>query len=380
MSRTYAADGVDVFQGDKFSEFAARVCRSTYDNSPFVKIHDFSDGHFRGPRAFSFQNMPEGCFIDATSDGVGTKVVVISEAGSHHLAARDLLAMTFGDISRYGGLPLVIVNVLDVRTLGTVGEPINRAFRTMMEGLGVACNELGAIAFKGETAELGVCVSSENPGASAQFNWSGTAIGVYDPARMILGKTLAAGQCTMALREYGFRANGMSSVRAALRKRFGIEWYRNPQAQESVRLAARPSQLYDRFLANANGWYAPNFEPKIKMHAIVHVTGGAIRSRVAEDLLFPQGLSAYLFGLWDPPKIMRECAQWRGLTDEECYGTWNGGQGALVVVDEKDAQAFTDLAALHGIEARVGGVIIKRRNPFVRIHSRFSGKEIEFKK
>lgn len=385
MGNTYAADGVNVQEGDSFSSLAGKVCRDSYGNSPFVKVHDLSRGHFRGPRSFSFQNLPEGYTMDAAPDGIGTKVVIIDAASSHRHAARDLVAMTCGDITRFGGLPLVFINVLDVKTLGQsgpnaplYGRMINERFRTMIYGLGEVCREQNLVAYKGETAELGVCVSSEDHMALTQFNWAGTAIGVYHPDKMITGETLAPGQWIVAFREKGFRSNGLGSVRGAFRKRFGAEWYRNPDAAEAILAASEPSVLYDRFFSWLNGWHKKDFTPIIKAHLIVHVTGGAIRSKLAEDVLFPRGLSAHLDNLWEPPKIMSQCAEWRGMSDEECHETWHGGQGALMVIDSWDYGLLEAQASYHGLEVRPCGEITDGKNPSVTIRSRFSGKDIVF--
>lgn len=387
MANAYAADGVNVSEGDSFSAFAGGICRSTYGNNPYVTVNDMSRGHFRGPRTFNFKGLPAGYAIDAAPDGIGTKVVLIDAASSYRQAARDLVAMTCGDITRFGGLPAVFINVLDVKTLGKHGgsagayeRATNQAFRNLMEGLGEVCREQNLVAFKGETAELGVCVSSENRDAMAQFNWAGTAIGVYHPDKMVTGETLAPGQCVVAFREVGFRSNGVSSVRKALSKKFGAEWYRNPKAAAAILAAAQPSVLYDRFLSWLNGWFEADFVPIVKAHLIVHVTGGAIRSKFGEDVLFPRGLSAHLDMLWEPPEIMRQCAEWRGMSDEECYETWNGGQGALVVVDECDYEILEVLAKKQGLEARLCGRITDHKNPRVTIRSKFNGKEITFAK
>ena len=385
MANAYAADGVNVQEGDSFSALAGRVCRDSYGNSRFVKVHDLSRGHFRGPRSFTFQNLPEGYTMDAAPDGIGTKVVIIDAASSQRHASRDLVAMTCGDITRFGGLPLVFVNVLDVKTLGQSGpdapayqQMINNRFRSLIEGLGEVCKEQNLVAFKGETAELGVCVGSEDRNAAMQFNWAGTAIGVYHPDKMITGETLAAGQYVVAFKEDGFRSNGISSVRKAFQKKFGVKWYRNPKAAKAILAAAKPSVLYDHFFAWLNGWFDPDFDPIIKAHLIVHVTGGAIRSKFAEDVLFPRGLSAHLDMLWEPPEIMRQCAEWRGMSDEECYETWNGGQGALVVVDSCDYETLEVLAKRHGLQAQLCGKITDGKNPQVTIRSQFSGRTIVF--
>ena len=385
MTSTYRADGVNVAEGDLFSAFAGEICRQSFRNSPFVKVHDLSRGHFRGPRGFTLKNLPKGYFLDTPSDGVGTKVIVIDANFSHRQAARDLVAMTCGDITRFGGMPLILVNVLDVRTLGKSTPDAsekelatNTQCRALIAGLGEVCKEQKLVAFRGETAELGVCVDSDNPDATVKCNWAGFALGVYHPKMMITGAGLRPGQQVVALKEDGFRANGISSVRKALAIKFGPKWFTNPLANVSIAEAATPSVLYDRMLCEANGWYQKNSRRPFKMHLVVHVTGGAIKSKFAEDNLFPQGLSAHLDGLWKPLGIMRQCKEWRGMTDEECYETWNCGQGALVVVNEKECNNFVDFAYKSGIQAKRCGEITKETNPHITIRSQFTEKEITY--
>jgi phosphoribosylaminoimidazole (AIR) synthetase len=374
----YAQDGVNVAEGDSFSQFAGNLCRQTYGNSPYIEVRDFSRGHFRGPRGFRLKNLPEGCWLDAAPDGDGTKVVLVDAAGDYVNAANGWVAMTCGDITRWGGVPLVLVNNLDASTIGKLGEPVNQAFRTMMLSLKRVADEQRFIMYKGETAELGTCVGSENKTALAKYLWAGVAIGAYNPKTIITGDQVKEGMAVIALREYGFRNNGISSVRKGIILEYGSDCYSNPEAQEAIKKAATPAVLYDDFLANLNGWYAGDFQPIVPMYLIVHVTGGAIKSKFAEDILFPRGLSAHLDNLWEPADIMKQCAKWRGMNDEECYEVWNGGQGALVVIEEKDIVDFLDLAKRYDIEARVAGKITKEASPSVTIESKFGGDTIRF--
>jgi len=375
----YAQDGVNVVEGDTFKHFAGSLCKSTYRNSPYVEMRDFSMGHFRGPRGFKLKNLPDGCYMDISPDGDGTKVVLVDAAGDYDNAAYGWVAMVCGDVTRWGGLPLVLVNNLDTETIGKAGEPVNNAFRAMMKSLKRIADQENLVMFKGETAELPGCVASPNPAALCKYLWSGIAFGVYNPETIITGDNVAEDMVVMALRELGLRNNGISSARKAIVMKFGPDWSTNPDAQEAIRKAATHAVLYDRFLATANGWFEPDFKPIIPMYLIVHVTGGAIKSKFAEDILFPRGLSASLNNLWDPPEIMRQCAEWRGMDDEDCYKTWHGGQGALAVIAEKDAQKFTELAARFNIEARRAGTIFKPKpggKPAVYIASKFNGKTI----
>src|SRR3989344_2060362 len=132
----YAKDGVNVELGDDFSAYAAGVCRSTWECSRFVDVKDFAPKNFRGPRGFRFKRLPVGYYLDVPSDGIGTKVGIITEAVLHRYTGCDLLAMGASDVTRWGGLPLVMSNVLDVSTLGDPGSPTYQAMARLVLGLG----------------------------------------------------------------------------------------------------------------------------------------------------------------------------------------------------------------------------------------------------
>lgn len=367
----YSESGVDLEAGDDFSAFAGTLCRKTWTNSPFVEVKDFSRGHFRGPRGFWLKNLPAGCWLDASPDGDGTKPVLVDAASDYVNAARGFVAMTGGDITRWGGLPLILVNNLEVRSLGTNDDSTNAVFRTMMRGLKDVADEERLVLFKGETAELGACIATENKSASAAYLWSGVAIGAYDPARVITGDALKKGMVVMALREYGFRNNGISLARKALRMRYGDDYCSLPEARSAVVLAAAPAVLYDRFLTTMNGWGQPCTAPQIPIAAIIHVTGGGIVGKFGKDILFPRGLSAELDNLWSPPEIMRYSAEWAEVSDRECYETWHGGQGVLVVVKPQYENTFKILAERCGLLARPAGKITEEKTPMLTIRSKF---------
>ncbi len=378
----YRQDGVNIEEGDDFSAFAGEICRQTYKFSPQVKVLDMSAGNFRGPRGYTFKKVPNGCMETKAADGPGTKVVLIDAARAYHHAAHEVFAMTASDISRWGGIPLVFASVLDTSTLGEKGSPTNKAAREVIMSARQAAAESQVVIITGETAELGVCVGSENPEARFKFNWAGVMTGLYHRQKMILGKTLEPGQIIMALQEHGFRANGISSVRKALKLKYGDAWWANPLAELDIMACAVPSILYDRFLTYLNGWSnPPGFKPVIKVHLLVHLSGGAIESKLAKDILFPRGFSAVLDSLFEPPQIMAKCAQWRDMSEEECYKTWNGGQGMLAVIDLEDQPRFEAEAERFNLYAqRCGRIVTGHHPPRVVLESRFgSGKTIVFK-
>lgn len=376
MSDKYKEDGVDIEAGDDFSSFCNKINQSTYKNSPYVTIHDFSQGNFRGPKAFEFDYLPSGSMATGGMDGIGTKVVIIEATGDVRSTAANVIAMTAMDITRWGGLPLMFMNTLDTHSMGEPGSEKFKRHQDLMYGLKDIADEQGYVLYTGETAELGTCVGSENPTAMLKFNWCGAMLGVYCPEKMILGNTLKPGQVIIVLRD-DFRSNGISSVRKALALKHSSNWWENPEAEDDIVACASPSALYDKFLTTVHGWHdKPKFKPMIPMHLIVHLSGGAFESKLGKDILERQGLSAVLPDLFEPPEIMKKCADWRGFDSRECYRTWNGGQGAAVVVDQSDADDFLSIAGDFEIEAKVGGEITERKEYNVAIKSQFGDDKL----
>src|SRR5450759_4902693 len=75
--------------------------------------------------------------------------------------------------------------------------------------------------------------------------------------------------------------------------------------------------LYDTYINTLHGWFNKNFKPEIPIHSVIHLSGGAFKEKLAKDILFPKKLSAEIFDLWEPPQIMRRCAEWRKIKAEE---------------------------------------------------------------
>jgi len=386
MSKTskkkiYSQDGVDVEEESSFSSFAGSVCKASYKNSPYVEVHDLSGGNFRGPRPFTLKNLPDGYLIEASTDGIGTKGIIIDAAKTHHLAAYDIIAMTASDITRFGGIPLVFINVFDISSVGNEGDEISNIYKSAILGLGEVAKKSKLVILKGETAQMGVAIGSEITESKTKLNWSGTMIGAYHKSKMITGDTLAPGQVIIALKENGFRCNGISSIRAALREKFGKEWWMNPEAKASIAQTAVPSVLYDPLVNTLHGWFNNDFKPEITIHSIIHLSGGALKEKLAKDILFPKDLSAEINDLFEPPEIMRKCAEWRKITDEEFYEVWHGGQGMLLIIDEKNVEFCLRRAKDFGIDARAVGKITKNDKPSVSIISKLTNdKKIIYNK
>jgi phosphoribosylaminoimidazole (AIR) synthetase len=371
----YAEDGVNIPVGDALSAIAGNMCRESYGNSSFVEVTDLSQGIFRGPRGFTLKNLPERYLLTGSADGMGTRPIVFAASGNLTGCPNSLVAMTAMDITRYGGLPLILLNILDVKSLGKdVSSESFRMFKEAFLALGELASDHNYVVLDGEIAELSECIGSEDPSSPAQFNWCGVMLGVYYESKMILGNTLKVGQKIIAFRDK-VRDNGVSSIRKALKMNFGDKWYSNSEAATAIEAACAPSALYDRMFNCANGWFdSAKINDKVNIHLIAHLSGGAFKSKLGEDLLKPQGLSAVFSDLFQPAEIMQSCKDWRSMSHEEAYSTWNGGQGAVAVVDNSNVEYMLNLSGVYGIEAQVAGEIVPQNDNFtVAIKSQFEG-------
>lgn len=373
----YAQDGVRVSLGDRFSSFAGDVCRSTYENDPRIGIRDFSDGFYRGPKGFETMNLPPGTIFDISPDGIGTKSIMTDAAMMHHESAADWMAMTGGDITRFGGCPVLFVNSLDVSSLGESERSLEyAAAQNLILGMKSVADRYGYVLYKGETAELSSMVASENEAPTLKYIWGGSAFGFFNKKNIITGKNVCVGQKIVALREWGLRSNGGSTARAGFRSRFGLDWPNNLEAKRYVEMAAKPSVIYDRFLSEMNGWDSMDLEPIVPVSLIAHLTGGSFRGKFFSDFLKRHGFSAILNDLWNPPEIMNLIGEWRGMNPVEFYDTFNGGQGALVVMEDGYVDIFIGFASRHSLEAKVCGEILQSKGySQLTIRSKFASSE-----
>jgi phosphoribosylformylglycinamidine cyclo-ligase len=370
MSKIYENDGVNVNLGDVASKAASKHCIATYGNSFAAEVIDTSNGNFRGPRGIKLKPGFEDCIWSCAPDGIGTKVVITDAAGMHNVSAFDIAAMTSFDLIRYGGLPIYMTSVLDVSSLGdSVDDPKFKATLNLYKGMKNAADELGIIMLNGETAELSNTVTSNNFNATLEYNWGGSVHGLYHPDKMITGEGIKDGDVIIAFKENGFRSNGISSVRKAFAMKFGENWFNEEDAQLFIKQAAEPSVLYDKIFVDANGWTG---NKRIPIKSIVHLTGGSFGSKLGHDVLFPLGLSANLDNLFEIPDIMRECANWRHMSDQDLYETWNGGQGAIAIVDASDVDKILKLAKQNDVKTLVAGSVSKYKDPTVIINSKLS--------
>jgi phosphoribosylformylglycinamidine cyclo-ligase len=395
---TYTQDGVNKDTGNSISKIAYQKGRESFNNSLAVKIIDRSRGNFRGLRGWVINPdfiievlearlgdhdkavlAARDIYQTGGKDGPGTKPILTDAADMHRYAFVDAVAMVSADQSRYGSLPILYMNILDVSTLGESGSELFNKFAEMFEGLAEIAKEQRFVIYNGETAELGPCVSSDNLDAQAKYIISSTMIGINHPLMEITGEKMKPGNSILAIWEPGIRANGVSTYRKVLKMtneehtNADGKLHYNKVDKEFLKELAAPSILSDLFLAKMNGWYPKEYAGKCYPLGVAHISGGGIIEKFGDDLILQNGLSAELTHLYQIPTSMRTCAELRRFKDdEEFYSTLNGGHGVLIVVEEGHVDEYIQQGKEHGLEIQEIGKVIETpqgEQPTLTIHS-----------
>ena len=342
---SYRDAGVDVDLGDTASEILYNAARRTWENrrgrlGEIVQPQE----DFSGIRYVRVGDLEGDAVMGVNTDGVGTKVEIAERFSLHSTIAHDLLAMVCDDAVRDGAEPVLVGNILDVNTLGGNIEIV----RELAAGLVDAAGKAYVAVLNGELAELGGRIGGYG---AFNYNWGAFAVWVREKKRLITGLDVKPGDSIVALRERGFRSNGLSLVRKILEKRFGEDWHEVIEKRFAEQLLL-PSEIYSGTVMKMIGAYGE--EGRCEIKGMAHVTGGGIPGKLGR-LLKRTGYGAELDDLFEPPEAMRQVQEWGNVTDREAYRTWNMGQGMLVVTGE--AEAVIGIAGEDGMEAKVAGMV-----------------------
>ncbi len=343
---SYRDAGVDVALGDTASEVLYNAARLTWKNrrgrlGEVIQLKD----DFSGVRYICIGDLDRDTVMGLNTDGVGTKAEMAERFSKHTTIAHDLLAMVCDDAVRDGAEPVMVGNILDVNSLGGSIEQV----RGLASGLVEAARKANVAVLNGEIAELGARIGGYG---AFNYNWGAFAVWFREKKKLITGMDIQPGDSIVALRERGFRSNGLSLVRKILEKRFGEDWHEaidNKFAEELL----LPSEIYSGTVMKMIGAYGEGARSEIK--GMVHVTGGGVPGKLAR-LLKRTGYGVVLDDLFEPPEAMRRVQEWGNVTDREAYATWNMGQGMLIITQE--AEEVIVVAGENGLEARVAGIVV----------------------
>lgn len=325
---SYAEAGVDIDAGNRTVDLIKEHIRST--NRPgvlggiggFGGLFSLAKGQYKEP------------ILVASTDGVGTKLMVAFELDCHETIGIDLVAMCVNDILVQGAEPLFFLDYL------AVGKLYPEKAAAIVKGIAQGCRQGGCALIGGETAEM--------PGlyAADDYDLAGFAVGIVDREKLIDGSQITAEDRIIGLASTGLHSNGYSLARKVLLEGNDLPPPEMAKIKEELLI---PTKIYVPYVL-------PLLE-KYPIKGMAHITGGGLTENLPRIL--PEGLDASLkMGSWDIPPIFPLIAKEGPVATEEMYRTFNMGIGFALVVSPEIEEAVMEELTQRGATPYAIGTIV----------------------
>ena len=321
---TYAGAGVDIDAGNRMVELIKPLVRSTARPGADAEIGGF--GALFDLKRLGFADP----VLVAATDGVGTKLKIAIETGTHHTIGIDLVAMSVNDLVVQGAEPLFF---LDYFACGQLDPEVGAR---VIKGVAEGCRQAGCALIGGETAEM--------PGLyqMGDYDLAGFAVGAVERDAILPRGDVRAGDVILGLASSGIHSNGYSLVRKIV-ERTGLRWSAPAPFDPARELGAallEPTRIYVKSCLAA-------LRATKAVKALAHITGGGFPDNIPRVL--PQGLGVMLDLTRVPaPPIFRWLADVGQVAEAEMLRTFNCGVGMVAVVAPGEADAVGNALVREG--------------------------------
>ena len=289
-------------------------------------------GFFGG--LFEFKGFKQPVLVSSV-DGVGTKLKLASALAKHDTIGIDIVNHCVNDILTCGAEPLFFLDYI------AMGKLVTEQVEAIAQGLAKACREVGCALIGGETAEM--------PGlyTGKDYDLAGFIIGVVEKEKIIMGKTIVAGDAIIGLPSSGLHTNGYSLVRKIFGEtKSALDTYYPELGRTLGETLLEPHRCYYHQLKP--------LLPIIK--GLAHITGGGLEGNVPRVL--PQGVTArFNSQTWTIPPIFQLIQRQGNVARNEMYRVFNMGIGMVVICSPDKVSQFTKQLS----EAKVIGEVVKQK-------------------
>jgi phosphoribosylformylglycinamidine cyclo-ligase len=281
-----------------------------------------------------------GELLVASTDGVGTKVMIARQSGDMTSVGEDLVNHCVNDILVQGARPLFF---LDYIAMSKMQPPL---VHQVIGGLAKACRENGCALIGGETAEM--------PGVyqEGEVDIAGTIVGCVRREQLLDGSQVRVGDQLLGLRSSGLHTNGYSLARQAL------------FTDGRLQLADRPDGLAGKSVREAilavHRSYLRQCLPLVQqglLTAMAHITGGGLPDNVPRVL--PAGTAVRIRTAAIPKlPICELIVQLGKVARDEAYRVLNMGVGMVLFVRPASLAAVQQQLAAAGEESFALGEVV----------------------
>lgn len=306
-SKRYVAAGVDQKAADAFASSLGDRVRQGEDTVAGI-------GSFA-----SATEVPAGLerpVVVSACDGVGTKTILLREAGMLKTAGRDLVAACVNDVACAGARPWLFHDYIGCASF--VREEADEVIAGVLD----ACAEAGCELAGGETAQLPGLV------ADGGYELVGFATGIVERAAILGPERVEPGDALVGILADGLHCNGYSLVRQELvQSGSSLDDAIGSKTLADILLA--PTPLYSQAVLGL-------IEKGVDLRSAAHITGGGLAANVARAL--PVGAGADIDrSAWKWGQAHEWLSEAGRVDGDEMLVATNGGIGFVLVVPDASA-------------------------------------------
>lgn len=331
-SSKYSEAGVDIDKGNLFVSRIKSIVAETHRRGVLTDI-----GGFSGLFAIGNEDLKNPVLI-ASTDGVGTKLIVAKLCNKHDTIGIDLVAMCVNDVIVSGAKPLFFLDYFASSSLDL------EVATDVVRGIAAGCKLAHCSLIGGETAEM---PGLYQPG---DYDLAGFAVGIGDREAIIDGSDIRVGDRIIGLASSGIHSNGYSLARHILFTQMdkAIDEYVEEFGCTVGDELLRPTRIYVDSVVN--------ILRRNKINGLVHITGGGFIDNIPRIL--PAGCDARIItGSWPVSPVFPYLQRHGEVSDMEMYRTFNMGIGMMVVVAERSVEDMMHQFKAHGEEPFLIGEI-----------------------
>jgi phosphoribosylformylglycinamidine cyclo-ligase len=258
-------------------------------------------------------SLDERRLLAASTDSVGSKLILSRRAGRLKDAGRDLAAHCINDVLTTGADPLFFLDYVAAHRLDL------EQVAELVEGAAEVCRGAGCMLIGGETAELPGVYREE------ELDFAGTCVGLVDRERLIDGSRCDPGDAVLGFASSGLHTNGFSLVRELI-----------GEDDFDADLLLPPHRLYLEEVRELRA--------RADVKALAHITGGGIFGNLTRVL--PEGVGVEIDWLaWERPPAYAWLND-QGVEEAEQRRVFNLGIGMCAVVPADEAGTGTVIGRL----------------------------------
>ena len=305
----YKQSGVDIIAGEKAVESIKGIVRKSYNKNVLTEL-----GSFGGLYSLDLSRWKAPVMV-ASTDGVGTKIIVAQKARRYGSIGQDLVNHCVNDIFVQGASPQFFMDYIGLSKMNS------EMIRDLIEGMTQACIENEMSLIGGEMAEMPDVYHGDD------FDLVGTIVGLVEKDEIITGQAILEGDMVIGFPSTGLHTNGYSLARKIVFDKLGYD-VKTYVEELGATIEDALLAVHRSYFSLLRKWAKPSI-----IHGMAHITGGGLVGNIKR--IVPKDLAVVIdCKSWEVPVLFKWLVEKGNISMVDAFSAFNMGIGFVVITSE----------------------------------------------